>query len=125
MTKLKSLSFGSNSGYKALPTDVRVESPTPCNNRSKRSFPLRILTITSLMVMVLFGARHVVRSGLPKCMGGGTHRTMTSLPSHYTLPSGDKIPSVALGVWRAAPNEVGEAVKTSSNGLGGGQQFWR
>ncbi|KAH9480661.1 putative oxidoreductase C26F1.07 [Psilocybe cubensis] len=35
------------------------------------------------------------------------------LPTHYTLPSGDKIPSVALGVWRADPGEVGEAVKTA------------
>ncbi|PPQ63603.1 hypothetical protein CVT24_004463 [Panaeolus cyanescens] len=35
------------------------------------------------------------------------------LPTHYTLPSGDKIPSVALGVWRASPGEVGNAVKTA------------
>ncbi|KAJ7261773.1 NADP-dependent oxidoreductase domain-containing protein [Mycena haematopus] len=41
------------------------------------------------------------------------HRNLTSLPSHYTLPSGDKIPSVALGVWRARPNEVGKAVKAA------------
>lgn len=35
------------------------------------------------------------------------------LPSHYILPSGDKIPSVALGVWKASKGEVGEAVKTA------------
>ncbi|KAF8964256.1 NADP-dependent oxidoreductase domain-containing protein [Flammula alnicola] len=35
------------------------------------------------------------------------------LPTHYTLPSGDKIPAVALGVWRASPGEVGDAVKTA------------
>ncbi|KII94701.1 hypothetical protein PLICRDRAFT_33514 [Plicaturopsis crispa FD-325 SS-3] len=36
-----------------------------------------------------------------------------TLPTHYTLPSGDKIPSVALGVWKADPGEVGTAVKTA------------
>ncbi|KAF8877158.1 NADP-dependent oxidoreductase domain-containing protein [Gymnopilus junonius] len=36
-----------------------------------------------------------------------------NLPTHYALPSGDKIPAVALGVWRADPGEVGEAVKTA------------
>ncbi|KAF5367760.1 hypothetical protein D9758_009844 [Tetrapyrgos nigripes] len=35
------------------------------------------------------------------------------LPSHYTLNSGDKIPSVALGVWKAGRGEVGQAVKTA------------
>lgn len=46
----------------------------------------------------------------------GTNRTLSTtpgLPSFYTLPSGDKIPSVALGVWRADPGHVGEAVKTA------------
>ena len=27
------------------------------------------------------------------------HSVYSGLPTHYTLPSGDKIPSVALGVW--------------------------
>ncbi|KIJ61080.1 hypothetical protein HYDPIDRAFT_97310 [Hydnomerulius pinastri MD-312] len=39
--------------------------------------------------------------------------TLARLPSHYTLPSGDKIPSVALGVWQAGKGEVGSAVKTA------------
>ncbi|KAJ7166330.1 NADP-dependent oxidoreductase domain-containing protein [Mycena crocata] len=65
------------------------------------------------MVMLFSGLRHVSRAGLPRCVGGRMHRNMTSLPSHYTLPSGDKIPSVALGVWQAKPNEVGQAVKTA------------
>lgn len=51
-------------------------------------------------------------------LGGchGSNRTLSTtggLPSFYTLPSGDKIPSVALGVWRADPGHVGEAVKTA------------
>ncbi|KAE9410002.1 Aldo/keto reductase [Gymnopus androsaceus JB14] len=35
------------------------------------------------------------------------------LPTHYTLPSGAQIPSVALGVWQAQKGEVGAAVKTA------------
>ncbi|TFK74727.1 hypothetical protein BDN72DRAFT_832789 [Pluteus cervinus] len=48
-------------------------------------------------------------------LGGGnrTYHANHTLPTHYTLPSGDKIPSVALGVWKAAPGEVGAAVKTA------------
>ncbi|KZS97365.1 Aldo/keto reductase [Sistotremastrum niveocremeum HHB9708] len=44
-----------------------------------------------------------------------TAATRGGLPNHYTLPSGDKIPSVALGVWQAAKGEVGAAVKTALN----------
>ncbi|KAI0088546.1 NADP-dependent oxidoreductase domain-containing protein [Irpex rosettiformis] len=36
---------------------------------------------------------------------------MKPLPSYYELPSGDKIPSVALGVWKASKGQVGQAVK--------------
>ncbi|EGN97870.1 hypothetical protein SERLA73DRAFT_55975 [Serpula lacrymans var. lacrymans S7.3] len=39
--------------------------------------------------------------------------TISKLPSHYTLPSGDQIPSVALGVWQASKGEVGAAVKAA------------
>ncbi|KAH9919322.1 NADP-dependent oxidoreductase domain-containing protein [Fomitopsis serialis] len=38
---------------------------------------------------------------------------VSTLPTHYALPSGDKIPSVALGVWQAAQGEVGAAVKVA------------
>ncbi|EKM49830.1 uncharacterized protein PHACADRAFT_106246 [Phanerochaete carnosa HHB-10118-sp] len=34
----------------------------------------------------------------------------TELPSYYLLPSGDQIPSVALGVSKASPGDVGQAV---------------
>ncbi|KAF8627391.1 hypothetical protein AX17_006206 [Amanita inopinata Kibby_2008] len=44
------------------------------------------------------------------------HRNISSksgLPTHYSLPSGDEIPSIALGVWRSEPGRVGGAVKTA------------
>jgi hypothetical protein len=34
----------------------------------------------------------------------------TALPAHYVLPSGDKIPAVALGVWQAQPDDARKAV---------------
>ena len=59
-----------------------------------------------------------------------------TLPTHYTLPSGDRIPAVALGmflttysecmknltaiylgVWKAGPGQVGPAVKVRDNSL--------
>ncbi|KAJ7859002.1 NADP-dependent oxidoreductase domain-containing protein [Mycena leptocephala] len=65
------------------------------------------------MFVLFSGIRHVSRTARPRCIGGRLHRNMTSLPSHYALPSGDKIPSVALGVWQAGTNEVGKAVATA------------
>ncbi|KAJ6488950.1 NADP-dependent oxidoreductase domain-containing protein [Mycena sanguinolenta] len=65
------------------------------------------------MLGFIFGTKHATRRASSPCKGPSIHRNLTSLPSHYTLPSGDKIPSVALGVWRARPNEVGEAVKAA------------
>jgi len=40
-------------------------------------------------------------------------KAVRSLPMHFTLPSGDKIPAIALGVYLSKPGEVGEAVKTA------------
>ncbi|KAJ7145046.1 NADP-dependent oxidoreductase domain-containing protein [Mycena filopes] len=58
--------------------------------------------------MFFASARHVARTG---CMGG--RRGLASLPSHYTLPSGDKIPSIALGMWNIKASQVGDAVETA------------
>ncbi|KAG8714117.1 hypothetical protein FRC09_017987 [Ceratobasidium sp. 395] len=41
------------------------------------------------------------------------HAAKTRLPAHYTLPSGDQIPSIALGTWQAPRGQVGEAVKVA------------
>ncbi|OSC98051.1 hypothetical protein PYCCODRAFT_1376010 [Trametes coccinea BRFM310] len=69
------------------------------------------------MYLSFVGVRTVVRSAKLRLPVGapcrGVQRNLSSLPSHYTLPSGDKIPAVALGVWQAGKGEVGEAVKTA------------
>lgn len=63
---------------------------------------IRLLVVFGAMYAILTGVRHLparsLRFTLPQCLGGA-HRALSTakLPSHYTLPSGDKIPSVALG----------------------------
>ncbi|KAG5726412.1 hypothetical protein E4T56_gene9919, partial [Termitomyces sp. T112] len=66
-----------------------------------------------------YGIQHISRLSsvrIPRLFRGchkGLHSSRTELPSHYTLPSGDRIPSVALGVWKAKKDEVGPAVQTA------------
>ncbi len=80
----------------SLPTDAEGQQKA-CRSHSKRTV-LRIFAFFALMFVLFSGIRHVSRTARPRCTGGRLHRNMTSLPSHYTLPSGDKIPSVALGM---------------------------
>ncbi|KAJ3752537.1 NADP-dependent oxidoreductase domain-containing protein [Lentinula raphanica] len=42
-----------------------------------------------------------------------TQKELGGLQTHYTLPSGSKIPSLALGVWRAPKDKTVPAVKTA------------
>ncbi|CAE6375760.1 unnamed protein product, partial [Rhizoctonia solani] len=76
----------------------------------------------SVAAIMLLGIRAVLPSGsvsrLGRAAGCGSHRKLVhdsklKLPSHYTLPSGDQIPSVALGTWKAPRGQVGDAVKTA------------
>jgi len=80
----------------------------------KRSL-FALVAVAALMYVAFLGTRAIIRAGArgrsryPGC----NHRNLTSLPSHFTLPSGDKIPTVALGVWQAGKGEVGGAVTTA------------
>ncbi|KZT11775.1 Aldo/keto reductase [Laetiporus sulphureus 93-53] len=67
------------------------------------------------MAVVFAGLRVFTRRSSTKLRAPchGFQRNLSSLPSHYTLPSGDKIPAVALGVWQADKGLVGAAVKTA------------
>ncbi|KAF8752144.1 reductase [Rhizoctonia solani] len=63
------------------------------------------ISAVGVAAIMLLGIRAVLPSGsvsrLGRAAGCGSHRKLVhdsnSLPSHYTLPSGDQIPSVALG----------------------------
>ena len=99
----------------------------------------RVLALLAIMFLGYQGLWSFVKSSFKflhskPCHGtSGSQRNLTSLPSHFTLPSGDKIPSVALGtiyvfertcvahttrfthigVWKATPGEVRPAVKAA------------
>ncbi|PPQ65906.1 hypothetical protein CVT26_000926 [Gymnopilus dilepis] len=110
-----------------------TDQQLPAGTRQRRPTKFRFLTVSILFCMAYFVFRGVVGSngvaglrrkcselmGHPGALGShGVYRNLTTaksgqLPTHYTLPSGDKIPSVALGVWRASPGEVGRAVKAA------------
>ncbi|THH29370.1 hypothetical protein EUX98_g4815 [Antrodiella citrinella] len=70
----------------------------------------------TVMYLAFTGTRALVRAVAKPCVSSGHHRNLTTagaLPTHYTLPSGDKIPSVALGVWQASQGDVGPAVRAA------------
>ena len=96
----------------ALPIDVDACQPRKkrCNCNKKRF--ARLLAAFAIMLIAFSGLKQLSRSNLNGIWGcHGAARNISSLPTHYTLPSGDKIPSVALGVWKAGKGEVGTAVQ--------------
>jgi hypothetical protein len=92
--------------------EEKLDEPSP-PRRSR--FACVLLAFVGLVMLA-----HVLR---PSTIGTARHwcagrlrkqsSAAAALPSHYMLPSGDKIPAVALGVWQAAPNEVGKAVEAA------------
>lgn len=94
--------------YEPLPSvDIDKEEtfgrPSTLKKKSKRVLS-HLLVAFAVMYFVGYGTQRLI-SSLGKMTGGmgchGLNRTLTTkskLPSHYTLPSGDKIPSVALGM---------------------------
>lgn len=97
------------------------ELPQLSTTKLKPQSRLRMLWKLTAFVGLVYLLYPTLRSIAPKDLfsGHGCHRGAHSLksgglPTHYTLLSGDKIPSVQLGVWKSAPNEVGNAVKVCS-----------
>jgi len=99
--------------------DPRVDGKRDDRPPGPKLSVARILCLVAIMYASLTGLRVASKSALgarlwSACHGGQRHlSTGASLPSHYQLPSGARIPSVALGVWQAGKGEVGEAVKTA------------
>jgi len=99
--------------YKPLANDE--EGGFQPKSRTTRFKKLAFVLVAGATVMYLAfrGARALVGSVKP-CHPAHRHHhnaNLTGLPTHYTLPSGDKIPSVALGT--ASQGEVGPAVKAA------------
>ncbi|CUA68644.1 hypothetical protein RSOLAG22IIIB_08018 [Rhizoctonia solani] len=91
-------------------------------SESKPKTLARAARIFGVAAIMLLGIRAVLPAGsishLSRAAGCGSHRKLVHdaklrLPSHYALPSGDQIPSVALGTWKASRGQVGDAVKTA------------
>ncbi|KAG7444157.1 uncharacterized protein BT62DRAFT_934332 [Guyanagaster necrorhizus] len=96
--------------YKQLPTHNGSRTK-PCHRKTKG------VCVIFLVIFVLGVGLH--RAGFThsflgtrKCASYSLSTT-GGLPTHYTLPSGDKIPSVALGLWKAGKNQVGNAVQAA------------
>ncbi|KAJ3715603.1 NADP-dependent oxidoreductase domain-containing protein [Lentinula guzmanii] len=95
---------------------------TPHKSASLRKSRLtwkRLLAISLfLMLSVAFTApksltgRLGFKFPLLRC-GIHTPQDLGGLPTHYTLSSGSRIPSIALGVWRAPKDQTVTAVKTA------------
>ncbi|CAE6488232.1 unnamed protein product [Rhizoctonia solani] len=93
------------------------------NNKNKPNSLARAARILGVTAIMLLGIRAVLPSGsishLSRAAGCGSHRKLVHdaklrLPSHYTLPSGDQIPSVALGAAIAfKAMMIGGAVKSA------------
>lgn len=114
------MSFSFSQGYQQLPTvdkDVGEQESLQRKGPRKSIFPLLRLTCAAIIIMcVSVPCVRMIRSRGFWAACHGPQRnfsTLAKLPSHYTLPSGDMIPSVALGVWQASKGEVGNAVKTA------------
>ncbi|KAF8691877.1 reductase, partial [Rhizoctonia solani] len=126
-----------------IPLSQGLRAPALPQNKTKTSPLVRAARILGVAAIMLLGIRAVLPSGsvsrLGRAAGCGSHRKLVhdsklKLPSHYTLPSGDQIPSVALGAiplflnqdlvsdsqfvnslgtWKAPRGQVGDAVKTA------------
>ena len=97
--------------YKPLATSEEDEESQTLKSRLSRFGPssntksvlFSVVATAAVMYALYLGSKSLL-SSLPKFRHGmrpgcGLHgqRNLTTLPSYYALPSGDKIPSVALG----------------------------
>jgi len=108
--------------YEPIPTVDKDDEEEVYNNYrrfrpGKKRFFLYLISFAALMVASCVAVRLARSRGFwMTCYGPQKNQSnLAKLPSHYTLPSGDRIPSVALGVWQAGKGEVGNAVKSALN----------
>lgn len=86
-----------SSSYTELPT-----SASPVAQKSTKYTFSRVFSVLLVMFAAAFTVKQVY-PGLRNALKGGVRchheGNFKGLPTHYTLPSGDKIPTVALGSW--------------------------
>ena len=94
--------------YKPLPINDREPYAEPQKRTKTKRFLFRLLVGIAIMTAISYGIRYISRNskfGMRRCQWTD-NRTLMTLPSHYSLPSGDKIPSVALGTVITSPVNV-------------------
>lgn len=116
------------SHYTLLPTpssENKSDEPSSKTTTSKltsnpRTLLFRLLIACTAMLVLYRGfgelsrsAASLLRTGIKPCHSFNGTMTTTrnmsaaqTLPSHYTLPSGDKIPSIALGTLVYSSNSI-------------------
>ena len=92
----------SRQGYKPLSDapDVEGGEGLPTKGRIRRDSFLKVIGVLAIMLALFSGIKGRMWTF---CRGMGGQRHLSGLPSHFELPSGDKIPSVALGTGISAP----------------------
>jgi len=119
LSPLTMFSSHSSQGYTLVPNDDNGEPAQKrrgFRQRFTKSHPLLFVGALAIAFGMFMSLRAFSRlSPWRSCTG--SHRKLSNstggLQSHFQLPSGDKIPSVALGVWQAGKGEVGNAVKVA------------
>lgn len=120
------------SPYQLLPTAEEGDKTTEglyqkLRREKTKRLLFHILAGCALMFLAIQGIRALARSSGRSMTGPGCHgphRNLSSLPSHYTLPSGDEIPSVALGTVNSILDWIGGVhVYANHRCLEG--RFWR
>lgn len=92
----------------SLPEAPEVNDPNPkaafkleqakAKLRKRRAFHFIFISVV-LFSMALISKQFLSSKGaLKDCRAFNRNMTSVKLPSHYTLPSGDKIPAVGLGM---------------------------
>jgi len=106
----------------ALPiSNKQLLSSSPTSIRTWKDKLFRGLAIAAIMYTSFYGLRQIFGHPYPfnpfrlkSCHSMSANlSTVATLPGYYTLPSGDQLPTVGLGVWRSSQNEVGNAVKVA------------
>lgn len=94
---------------KYSPSSVEYDSeslPKPPTSRAKK-----LIAIAFVSMLALASIRPLYRTCASRGMSSAVRIAPNSVS--YTLPSGDKIPSVALGTWKAGTGEVQSAVSAA------------
>ena len=100
----------SHAQYEPLATGDDDKTIEQWHQRIRRNRAKNILFHLLAVLAVMFAGYQAVQAFVrssarflhAKPCSGGMQRNLSSLPSHYTLPSGHQIPSVALGTAAAS-----------------------